>query len=97
MEAQPLDLKLSDEEIAKHVTEVIDGSGPLPSAEEMARGVADAASRKAALGLVGWLDTAFADATEDKGGILNGDEVISILTDLALAFRAQGIQKPEGI
>jgi len=57
--------------------------------------IADAAAAKAALGVVAWLDEAFTDATEEKTGILNGDEVIAILTDLAIALKAAGIQKPE--
>lgn len=50
-----LDLRLTDEEIAKYVTEIIDGSGPLPSAKEMMRGIADAATAKAAYAIVEWL------------------------------------------
>lgn len=80
---EPLNLKLSDEEIAKHVTEVIDGSGPLPSAEEMARGVADGATAKATWGIQEWLKE-FIDLDAHR-------QTWEYCVDF---LEAQGIQKP---
>jgi len=79
-----LHLKLSDEEIAQHVTEMIDGSGPLPTAKEMARGVADAATAKAAWACVDFIEK-FLDG---KGDVFKPSE------ELARELRGESIQKP---
>ncbi len=57
------------------------------------RSIAKAARDKAVLGIVAWLDNAFAEATNKKGSIIDGHEVVTILTDLAIALRTEDIQK----
>jgi len=89
MSTQSLDLKLSDEEIAKHVTEVIDGSGPLPSAEEMVRGVADAATAKAVWWIVEWMS--------DRDSNIRFQPSIDTASDLKDILEGQGLHRPPGM
>ena len=86
---EPLDLKLTDTEMA-----AAQKYGSMSNIT-IDRFLVDAATAKAALGVVAWLGKAFADATEEKGAELNGDQVVEILTDFAVALRASGIRKPE--
>ena len=83
-----LDLKLSDEEIAYAVTRIIDdGSIPLPSAEEMARGVADAATAKAAWEIKRWLENGWTHMGSQG-------TYISMMDQLVSALNAAGVQRP---
>ena len=85
MEAEPLDLKLSDEEI----NSVENRTAPTIPRDEINdddiynRAIADCATAKAAWGIVEWLD---------KEGVWHAIEKAHLT--LARHLEAQGIQKP---